>query len=97
MEPEEAVWQKRRAQPETTTARFFTSVVMGRGVPVCKAELEGVARRQEDGQAKTRQAYLACVFTRIASMKTLARSSTGNRLPVFRRWVCSMSSVRCCA
>jgi hypothetical protein len=33
------------------------------GVPMCKKELEGRAGKQPDGSAKTRMAYLGCVFT----------------------------------
>lgn len=61
--PEATAWQKRPAKPESTTAKVLYVSADGTGVPVCKAELEGVAGRQADGSAKTRQAYLGCVFT----------------------------------
>ena len=35
----------------------------GTGVPMRKEELAGRAGKQVDGTAKTRQAYLGCVFT----------------------------------
>ena len=36
----------------------------GTGVPMRKKELAGRAGKQPDGSAKTRMAYLGCVFTR---------------------------------
>ncbi len=35
----------------------------GTGVPMRKEEIEGRVGKQDDGRAKTRQAYLGCVFT----------------------------------
>ena len=61
--PEVAVWQKRPARREATTAKVLYVSADGTGIPMRRAELEGVAGRQPDGSAKTRQVYLGCVFT----------------------------------
>ncbi len=61
--PEVAVWQKRPARREETTAKVLYVSADGTGIPMCRAELEGVTGRQPDGSAKTRQVYLGCVFT----------------------------------
>ena len=61
--PEAAVWQKRPARREETTAKVLYISADGTGIPMRKAELEGVDGRQPDGSAKTRQVYLGAVFT----------------------------------
>jgi len=56
-------WQEREAQPGGTTAPIMYVSADGTGVPMRKEELAGRAGKQPDGSAKTRLAYLGCVFT----------------------------------
>lgn len=56
-------WQEREAQPGTTDARILYVSGDGTGVRMRKEELVGRKGKQPDGSAKTRQAYLGCVFT----------------------------------
>ncbi len=59
-------WQEREALtplPGTEAAPIMYLGGDGSGVPMRKAELEGRAGQQPDGGAKTRMAYLGCVFT----------------------------------
>jgi hypothetical protein len=67
-----AVWQidaesKARADPEAhgQPAPIKTLYVEydGTGVPVAKRETEGRKGKQQDGSAKTREAFLGCIFT----------------------------------
>jgi hypothetical protein len=59
-------WQEREAQtPEPGSKAVPVMYVSGdaSGVPMRKEELKGRAGKAEDGSAKTRMAYLGCVFT----------------------------------
>ncbi|MGB6065315.1 MAG: ISKra4 family transposase, partial [Desulfomonilaceae bacterium] len=59
-------WQEREAlRPEPGSRAVPILYVSGdaSGVPMRKEELEGRAGKQPDGSAKTRMAYLGCVFT----------------------------------
>jgi hypothetical protein len=59
-------WQEREAQkPEPGSQAVPIMYVSGdaSGVPMRKEELEGCRGKQPDGSAKTRMAYLGCVFT----------------------------------
>ena len=59
-------WQEREAQkPEPSSKAVPIMYVSGdaSGVPMRKEELEGRRGKQPDGSAKTRMAYLGCVFT----------------------------------
>ena len=56
-------WQARTAQPGTCEAPIFYVSADATGVPLRPAELLGRKGKQPDGSAKTRQAYLGCVFT----------------------------------
>lgn len=59
-------WQEREAQrpePESKAVPILYISGDASGVPMRKAELEGRAGKQPDGGAKTRMAYLGCVFT----------------------------------
>ena len=59
-------WQEREAQqpePGTKAAPIMYISGDGSGVPMRQEELEGRAGKQSDGGAKTRMAYLGCVFT----------------------------------
>lgn len=56
-------WQERQTPPEPCTAPIMYVSGDGTGVPMRKDELAGRKGKQEDGSAKTRQAYLGCVFT----------------------------------
>ena len=59
-------WQEREAQkPLAGTKAVPLMYVSGdaSGVPMRKEEREGRAGKQPDGSAKTRMAYLGCVFT----------------------------------
>lgn len=57
------VWQERQAQPGGSAVPIMYVSADGTGVPMRKEELAGRAGKQADGSAKTRQAYLGCVFT----------------------------------
>lgn len=56
-------WQERGAVPGTQRAPILYVSADGTGVPMRKSELVGRKGKQPDGTAKTRQAYLGCVFT----------------------------------
>jgi len=56
-------WQEREAQPGACDARVLYVSGDGTGVPMRPEELAGRQGKQPDGTAKTRQAYLGCVFT----------------------------------
>ena len=59
-------WQEREAQkPEPGSQAVPIMYVSGdaSGVPMRKEELQGRRGKQPDGSAKTRMAYLGCVFT----------------------------------
>jgi hypothetical protein len=56
-------WQEREALPGPCDAPIMYGSADGTGVPMRKEELAGREGKQEDGTAKTRQAYLGCVFT----------------------------------
>jgi len=56
-------WQEREAQPGGTAVPIMYVSADGTGVPMRKEELAGRKGKQTDGSAKTRQAYLGCVFT----------------------------------
>ncbi len=59
-------WQEREArEPEPGSKAVPIMYVSGdaSGVPMRKEELEGRTGKQPDGSAKTRMAYLGCVFT----------------------------------
>jgi hypothetical protein len=56
-------WQERPAQPGTCDAPILYASGDGTGVPMRSEELNGRPGKQADGRAKTRQAYLGCVFT----------------------------------
>lgn len=57
------VWQEREAQPGGSAVPIMYVSADGTGVPMRKEELLGRAGKQPDGSAKTRMAYLGCVFT----------------------------------
>jgi hypothetical protein len=59
-------WQEREALkplPGTKPVPILYVSADATGLPMRKAELEGRAGKQPDGSAKTRSAYLGCVFT----------------------------------
>ncbi len=56
-------WQERQAQAGGTAVPVMYVSADGTGVPMRKEELAGRAGKQPDGSAKTRMAYLGCVFT----------------------------------
>jgi hypothetical protein len=56
-------WQERPAQPGGSTVPILYVSADATGVPMRKEELEGRTGKQADGSAKTRRAYLGCVFT----------------------------------
>jgi hypothetical protein len=56
-------WQERPAQPGGSAVPVLYVSADATGVPMRKEELVGRAGKQEDGSAKTRSAYLGCVFT----------------------------------
>jgi Uncharacterised protein family (UPF0236) len=56
-------WQKRESPPGPCDARVLYVEVDGTGVPMRREELHGRRGKQTDGTAKTRQAYLGCLFT----------------------------------
>jgi hypothetical protein len=57
------VWQEREAKPGGPAVPILYVSADGTGVPMRKDELVGRAGKQADGGAKTRMAYLGCVFT----------------------------------
>ena len=64
--PAAQAWQQREYRPgqeDKTPVPIMYVSADGSGVPMRKEELEGRAGKQADGTAKTRQAYLGCVFT----------------------------------
>ena len=59
-------WQQRKAlapEPQSKAAPVMYASGDATGVPMRKEELEGRAGKQPDGSAKTRMAYVGCVFT----------------------------------
>ena len=59
-------WQQREAlvpEPQSQAAPVLYVSADATGVPMRKEELAGRAGKQPDGSAKTRMAYLGCVFT----------------------------------
>ena len=59
-------WQAREAkapEPESKAVPVMYVSADATGVPMRKEELQGRAGKQPDGSAKTRMAYLGCVFT----------------------------------
>jgi hypothetical protein len=56
-------WQEREAQPGGRAVPLMYVSADGTGVPMRPEELAGRAGQQPDGSAKTRMAYLGCVFT----------------------------------
>ena len=56
-------WQERQAQSGGSAVPIMYVSADGTGVPMRKEELAGRAGKQPDGTAKTRMAYLGCVFT----------------------------------
>lgn len=56
-------WQERSALPGSCDAPIMYISADATGVPMRKEELQGRAGKQPDGSAKTRSAYLGCVFT----------------------------------
>jgi hypothetical protein len=60
---EAQAWQERSALPGSCDAPIMYISADATGVPMRKEELEGRSGKQPDGTAKTRSAYLGCVFT----------------------------------
>jgi hypothetical protein len=56
-------WQEREAKPGGQAVPILYVSADGTGVPMRKEELVGRTGKQADGGAKTRMAYLGCVFT----------------------------------
>jgi hypothetical protein len=56
-------WQERQTPPQPCDALILYVSSDGTGVRMRRAELIGRKGQQPDGSAKTRQAYLGCVFT----------------------------------
>jgi len=56
-------WQEREAMPGACDAPVLYVSGDGTGVPMRQEEVSGRKGKQSDGTAKTRQAYLGCVFT----------------------------------
>jgi hypothetical protein len=56
-------WQERQAQPGGSAVPKLYVSADATGVPMRPEELAGRAGKQADGSAKTRSAYLGCVFT----------------------------------
>jgi len=64
--PTAQAWEQREYKPgqeDQTPVPIMYVSADGTGVPMRQEELEGRAGKQADGTAKTRQAYLGCVFT----------------------------------
>jgi len=56
-------WPTRKTEPESDKEAVMYVSADATGVPMRKEELAGRKGKQPDGTAKTRQAYLGCVFT----------------------------------
>lgn len=56
-------WQQREGPLGSSDAPKMYVSADGTGVPMLASELKGRRGKQRDGTAKTRQAYLGCVFT----------------------------------
>lgn len=56
-------WQQRQRQPGDCDAPVLYVSADGTGVPMVAPELKGRRGKQAEGNAKTRQVYLGCVFT----------------------------------
>jgi len=59
-------WQEREALkplPEAKPVPIFYATADATGLPMRKEELQGRKGKQPDGSAKTRSAYLGCIFT----------------------------------
>ena len=56
-------WQEREAQPGGSAVPIMYVSADGTGVPMRKEELAERSGKQPDGSAKTRLAYLGCIFT----------------------------------
>lgn len=56
-------WQKREAVPGRSDAKVLYVSADGTGVPALPSETKNREGKADDGKAKTRQAYLGCVFT----------------------------------
>src|ERR1043166_3304787 len=56
-------WQEREPQPGSEKAPILYVSADGTGVPMVSEEVQGRHGKQADGTARTRQAYLGCVFT----------------------------------
>ena len=56
-------WQEREGTTGRSDAPVMYVSADGTGVPMRREELVGRAGKQADGSARTRQAYLGCVFT----------------------------------
>lgn len=61
--PDAEKWQEREVRPEPCDAAVLYASADGTGVRMRPEEVAGRRGRQEDGSAKTRQAYLGGVFT----------------------------------
>ena len=61
--PAAQAWQKREVPAQSCDAPVMYVSGDGTGVPMRREELAGRKGKQPDGSAKTRQAYLGCVFT----------------------------------
>lgn len=61
--PDAGAWQRRRPAPGTTDASVLYISADATGVPMRKEELLGRKGRDSEGTAKTRMAWLGCVFT----------------------------------
>ena len=61
--PAAQAWQERTVPPEPCSAPVLYASGDGTGLPMRQEELAGRKGKQPDGGAKTRQAYLGCVFT----------------------------------
>lgn len=61
--PAAQAWQEQERPPESCDAPIMYVSGDGTGVPMRREELAGRKGKQPNGTAKTRQAYLGCVFT----------------------------------
>jgi hypothetical protein len=61
--PAAQLWQEQERPPENCSAPIMYVSGDGTGVPMRQEELAGRKGKQLEGTAKTRQAYLGCVFT----------------------------------
>jgi hypothetical protein len=90
-------WPQREYESAHARAPIMYVSADGTGVPMRPEELEGRDGKQADGTAKTRQAYLGCVFTQHKVDEKGRPYGIGRPPRTFLAWKTTVNSARCCA